>query len=195
MTDSLDSVNQLARSYRRAATRADDQKVSAANIKWAELLESVATELTELRQKTKLLLKHLGDLSDLPDELLSELSGLEVDELEDQLVSVIKAYEGEADLNQILVGLYRKFKVVQKRRFIQQKLYRMSQRGLVWTVPGRKGHYSTSEPFADAKQLEAATNGESEWTFDTEERRPSPMERRPPAKEHRYDEIDDEIPF
>ena len=51
----------------------------------------------------------LGDLSDIPPELRAELAGVEVDELEGKLVTIINSYGGTADLNQVLVGLFREF--------------------------------------------------------------------------------------
>ena len=99
------------------------------------------------------------DLSDLPSALLAELSVSKTDELEDQLATVINAAGGEADIDAILVYLFRKFKVVQTRRFLQNKLWRMVQKGLLHSVPGRKGVYSTSKPdvlpeiFGDTPQL------------------------------------------
>ncbi|NBB80962.1 MAG: hypothetical protein GVY36_16205 [Verrucomicrobia bacterium] len=110
---------------------------------FAESLGEATDRLLELEDMTSALPPDLGNLHDLPDELLSELSVSKTDELEDQLVTVINAYGGEASLDQILVGLFRKFQVVQKRRFIQNKLYRMD---VVWSVQGKKGHYTTIEP-------------------------------------------------
>jgi hypothetical protein len=75
--------------------------------------------------------------------LLRELSVKKNDELEDQILTVIRACDdGEAGLDQVLVGLYRKFKVVQTRRYIQNKLYRMSKKELVFTMPGHRAAYS-----------------------------------------------------
>jgi len=71
------------------------------------------------------------DTSDLPPELLKELSAGHADKLEDQIVDVMRAHGGSADLDQLLIGLYRKSKVVQKRRFLQNKLWRMVRKGLL----------------------------------------------------------------
>ena len=109
----------------------------------ADLLAEVPDELVRLYGLTSALPADLGNVHDLPPELLEELSVAKADELEDQLVTVIRAYGDEASLDQILVGLWRKFKVSQKRRFLQNKLYRMDT---VWSVSGRKGVYTTTEP-------------------------------------------------
>ena len=124
----------------RAADRPDPAKKLDA---LADLLEPVLSELIRLYGLTSSLPADLGNIHDLPPELLEELSVAKTDELEDQLVTVIRAYGDEASLDQILVGLYRKFKVTQKRRFLQNKLYRMET---VWGVPGKKGVYTTTEP-------------------------------------------------
>lgn len=71
------------------------------------------------------------DTSDLPPELLKELSAGHADKLEGQIVEVMKAQGGSADLDQLLIGLYRKSHVVQKRRFLQNKLWRMVRKGVL----------------------------------------------------------------
>lgn len=81
----------------------------------------------------------VGDLSDLPAELLSELSVAQIDVLERQILSVLEALGGSADLDQILIGLYRKHQIVQKRRFLQNKLWRMVRKGRVQKPKGARG--------------------------------------------------------
>jgi len=106
-------------------------------------LDATAEELVRLYGLTSALPPDLGNVYDLPDELLEELSISKGDELDDQLVTVINACGREASLDQILVGLFRKFGVKQKRRFLQNKLYRMP---MIWSVEGKKGVYTTIEP-------------------------------------------------
>ncbi len=80
-----------------------------------------------------------GDLSDLPPELVAELSTAQVDVLERQIGNVLEALGGAGDLDQILIGLYRRFQVVQKRRFLQNKLWRMVRKGLVLKTKSARG--------------------------------------------------------
>ena len=120
-------------------------------------------KLIELEGLTSALPPDLGNIHDLPQELLKELSVVKTDELEDQIVTAINAYGGEASLDQILVGLYRKFKVVQKRRFLQNKLYRMT---MVWAVPGKRGWYTLTEPEEPEQPEEEDTSeGDSGNTY------------------------------
>jgi hypothetical protein len=149
MVDSIDSVKSLVHSYRKwteEAVKAGDTEAAKARSEWVTALESLVAEVEELRRKVAPLPTRLGDLSDIPPSLRAELSGVEVDELESQLVTVINSYGGTADLNQALIGLFRKFKIEQTRRFIQQKLWRMTTDGLLWSVPRRKGVYTTKKP-------------------------------------------------
>jgi hypothetical protein len=81
------------------------------------------------------------DLSGLPDELLKELSVSQADVLERQIVDVFQTLGGSADLDQVLIGLYRKFQVVQKRRFLQNKLWRMVRKGEMQKPKGARGQF------------------------------------------------------
>lgn len=85
------------------------------------------------------------DLSDLPPELLKELSESIKGET-DPLIKIIQGRGGIATLDEILIDLYRKYKEIGKRPIVSNKLYRLSRRGLCWSVPGKKGTYSTIKP-------------------------------------------------
>lgn len=111
-----------------------------------DLSARAAKEIERLLAMTKDLPDDMGDIYDLPEALLSELSAWKETELDDQIVAVISSYGGEASLDQILVGLYRKFGVIQKRRFVQNKLYRMNR---TTPVDGKKGVYKLP-PLPDA---------------------------------------------
>lgn len=145
MPEPMQSVKEVISFLRDAASQAKGSYPSIL-MGHAEKLEEVQAELVRLMDLTSALPAELVGIHDLPADILAELSGYKTDELEDQLVTVINAYGGEASLDQILVGLYRKFQVHQKRKFLQNKLYRMES---VWSVEGRKGIYTTSEPEAE----------------------------------------------
>lgn len=145
MSKAVESVKYIIDDLRTWSGQTRPQAASAAD-RMDNLitgLEFIEAELVRLSGLTSALPPDLGNIHDLPEELLAELSVTKTDELDNQLVTVINAYGGEASLDQILVGLYRKFKVSQKRRFIQNKLYRME---MVWSVDGKKGVYTTSPP-------------------------------------------------
>lgn len=144
MSESVENVKAVAVFLREHAAKIEGETANKRLLSdHAGTVEAAAAEILRLRDLTSALPADLGSIHDLPQELLDELSVAKTDDLEDQLVTVINAYGGEASLDQILVGLYRKFKVSQKRRFLQNKLYRMT---VVWGVDGKKGIYTTKEP-------------------------------------------------
>lgn len=145
----------------------------------ADLLTQIPEELVRLYGLTSALPADLGNVHDLPPELLEELSVAKTDELEDQLVTVIRAYGDEATLDQILVGLYRKFEVKQKRRFLQNKLYRMDT---VWTVDGRKGVYTTTKPVSGPEEMSGGYDDSGGYDSDYDSGSPE-------------QDLDSEIPF
>jgi hypothetical protein len=90
------------------------------------------------------------DLSDLPPELLKELSDSAKGE-KDVVLKIIDDRGGTATLDEILIDLWRKHKEIGKRPIVANKLYRLGRRHLVWTVGGKKGVYTTIKPVgADA---------------------------------------------
>jgi hypothetical protein len=83
-----------------------------------------------------------ADLADLPPELLAELSESARGEV-DPLIQIIRDRGGIASLDDILIDLFRKHGEIGKRNIVANKLYRLSRRHLCWSVPGRKGIYTT----------------------------------------------------
>jgi hypothetical protein len=159
MAVSLESVSKLLARFSKILERADLTDQSRAH--YTSVVEAfndatayvsfLQERISDLEAKLKPLPTRLGDLSDLPSELVAELSVPRTDELENQILVVIQAYGGTADLDQILVGLYRRFKVIQKRRFLQNKVWRICQKDMLWSIRGKKGVYTLKEPADDEK--------------------------------------------
>lgn len=82
------------------------------------------------------------DIQGLPAELLEELSS-GADKTEFAIIQVINERGGIASLDQILVGVYKRTGEVFKRSTMTSRLYRMAQKSLVFSVPTKKGAYST----------------------------------------------------
>ena len=121
-------VSELAEDLRRSE---NEPGISASDrlrfTRWHEHAAALEAFISQKSDETSEML----DTSDLPAELLKELSAGHADQLEGQIVEVMQAHGGSADLDQLLIGLYRKSKVVQKRRFLQNKLWRMVRKGLL----------------------------------------------------------------
>jgi len=156
MPDALDKVKALAADMRRWARDFEgkgDTARAQANARYAETIEAVSHELEAARKRLRAIPTEYGDLSDLPSEVLAQLNLSKVDELEQQLRDIVAAADGrEVGLDQIIIELYRRHKVVQERRFIMNKLYRMAQKGLIESVEGRKGVYYLPKHSSEQKR-------------------------------------------
>lgn len=162
MSVTIESVNRIVlflRDEAKGASPALAAKLST----FASQMEQVRDDLVRLYGLTSALPPDLGNVFDLPEDLRKQISSFKGDEIEDQIVLVINAYEGTASLDQILVGLYRKFKASHKRRFIQNKLYRMR---MVWPAPEQKGYFTTTPPSNLALSNEDLTDERTEYPED-----------------------------
>jgi hypothetical protein len=87
----------------------------------------------------------MEDIEGLPPELMQELSISEADRLEFAIIGIINEAGGLLSLDKIIIGLFKKTGEVHKRTNLTSRLYRMIQKGLIYSVPYRKGIYSTQE--------------------------------------------------
>lgn len=145
MSDPLDTILALAADYRRWSHTSDqngDATKSSRQERNAVALEAVARELSLARKRLRPVSKEYGDLSDLPETVLAQLNLARVDELEHQLRDIVAAADGsQIGLDPIIIELYRRHRVVQERKFVMNKLYRMAQKGIIESVDGKKGVY------------------------------------------------------
>lgn len=87
--------------------------------------------------------RRIGSLNDLPRELVDQLQTNRPDQLSTDIIETIRfRYNGIANIDEVLVGLYRDTQTVYKRPFIINKLYRMATAGLLYSIPKKKGVYS-----------------------------------------------------
>lgn len=86
--------------------------------------------------------KRFGNLNDLPAELREQLQIAKVGDLDQVIIDALsEEYGGIANLDEILVAIYRRTGVVQKRQYVSNKLYRMTKLELIHSVKGKKGVY------------------------------------------------------
>lgn len=151
MPDHLDAVKALAADARRWAQKYEndgDTQRCQVHSRRAEALEAVAHELEAARKRLRPLSNDFGDLSDLPEEVMQQLNLSKVDELEQQLRDIVASGNGEeVGLDQIIIELYRRHKVMKQRTYIMNKLYRMGQKGTIESVEGKKGVYCIPKPW------------------------------------------------
>lgn len=86
--------------------------------------------------------RRLGNLGDLPQELLDQIPSVRTDQLEKQILDVMRAdFEGVAAVDEVLVGLYRSDGTIHDRTKIATKLYRMTSARLLESVKQKRGVY------------------------------------------------------
>lgn len=94
-----------------------------------------------MNEKLKDVGKRIGSLDDLPEELKKQLQIAKIDDLEEKIIEIIKDFDKIANLDEILVGLYRKYEIIQDRAYLANKMYRMVKAGHVESVKGKRGVY------------------------------------------------------
>ena len=95
-----------------------------------------------------------GTEADLPPALIKELSPKKRDRLEQQIVAVLAACNGQADLDAVLIGLYRGFGVIAKRRVIQNKLWRLVRTGRICKAKNTRNVFSLVAAKPQARRAE-----------------------------------------
>lgn len=136
--------------------------------KQVSALKSLIDEVHHLRSVTKPVPRTLGDISDLPEELRAELSAIKTDDVEDQIFTIVNSCENkEANIDTILVELYRRFQGVHKRNYITNKLWRMVNKSeMLWNGSSGKGYYTTIEPKVSESEIDDAINSAFDMDID-----------------------------
>lgn len=160
---------QLEFHERQAARYAADPNRSSRHQRTAERLGVLLEDLLEFQKwesanpnwatpKTVELPKRLAltweEVEGLPPEVLAELSISDSDRTEFNIIAAIRAMGSVASLDRIIVHMFKEHGDLQKRLPLNQRLYRMVQKELIFSVPGKKGVYS-SEPLSDAEAAAA----------------------------------------
>jgi hypothetical protein len=88
--------------------------------------------------------RRVGNLDELPEALRTQLQIGKIGELEREIISVIQdGFGGVANVDEILVGLFRRSGEIYERQPLANRLYRMGQAGHLISVPKKKGVYRT----------------------------------------------------
>ena len=86
--------------------------------------------------------------------MLSELNITENDKLESTIVDLINAAGGVLVLDKIIVGIFHITGEKHQRISMTAKLYRMAKKNLVYSVPKKKGVYTTTKPTSDTETFD-----------------------------------------
>ena len=89
------------------------------------------------------------DYAGLEKDLLSELNITEGDKLDSVIVDLINAAGGMLVLDKIIIGIFHLTGEKHQRISMTSRLYRMAKKNLVYSVPKKKGVYTTVKPDSD----------------------------------------------
>lgn len=123
---------------------------------WSELQEVAQTYLAPNAEAQFHLLPH--EVEGLPDELIKELGITDSDRKEYLLIELINKLGGITSINKLLVAIYHETQEVEKRQRLVARLYRMQNKGLIYTTSDRKGIYATKpipEGYFDSRDEES----------------------------------------
>ena len=93
-------------------------------------------------------INRLGDLNDLPNELKDQLVCLKNNTLVKQILNIFKELDGVANIDEIVVHLYRKHKKIYTRPYINNAIFRMVKLEHIERINGKKGVYALNNSYA-----------------------------------------------
>lgn len=88
---------------------------------------------------------HPSEIKDLPGELIEQLNISESDHQEIQILDIFDKVGGELGLDNLIVALYKETGEIFERQKLTGKIYRMINKGMLYSRPHKKGVYSTNE--------------------------------------------------
>lgn len=119
-----------------------EQELDRLRIRVAEL-EAV---LARRKSAMETLAVSPADLEGLPPELIEQLSISQTDREEFQILGLMEEHGGTMSMDQLLIAIYKKSREILERTKLNQRLYRMISKGMLHSVPGRKGIYTIYQP-------------------------------------------------
>lgn len=103
---------------------------------------------------------NLEDLVGLPPELVSQLNITESDKYDGMIVEIINAAGKTMLLDKLMIALYKRTSESPQRNQLISRLYRLSKKGKVFSLPRRKGFYTTIRSL-EPEDAEEAPPGET----------------------------------
>jgi hypothetical protein len=85
------------------------------------------------------------DLGNIPDELIEELKISRAEKADAQLLELFKYARRPLNISEVLIGLFRMFKISEKRTAVSARLYRLTQANQLESVEGERGVYKLAE--------------------------------------------------
>lgn len=83
------------------------------------------------------------DIKNIPPQLLAQLNISDSEKQDFNIIEAIDSVGGIASIDKILIAYFHKTQEILDRQKLMAKLYRMSNKGIVYSHPSKKGIYST----------------------------------------------------
>ena len=142
VNDQISFHHHLAEQAREGGDERKSTRHQTITGRYADLAMVLADYRSKMRKPTQRLALSWEEVHDLPPDLLKELSVSDGDKLEFEIIKIMEELGGVASLDRLLVALYRNSGEVYQRTWLNNRLYRMGQKDMIHSVPGRKGVYS-----------------------------------------------------
>ncbi len=151
----LDFVNKQAEFHEKKIVEFQGNKRAWIHKTTARNFRGLQKEIENLRSATIIrkpnginpLALSANDVSGLPPALLDQLLNKpEQDSLETEICDIINGAGGTLLIDHIIIGLFKRTGTVHDRPQLVSKFHRMNKKDLIFSVPGKKGVYTTIKP-------------------------------------------------
>lgn len=135
------NAQKFAKSNPRAAAKHIQSSLNyAAIIDWINLQGDKPEVPQQHNADDDLFSLNLLDMKDIPEDLGKELNVSQSDTDDAQVLELLQIANRSLDLNELLIGSFRKYKIKHKRNLLTARIYRLIKRDLVHNVG--KGKYA-----------------------------------------------------
>lgn len=89
--------------------------------------------------------RRIKDFTGLPPEVIKEINRRQKGDFNTKVITIIQEdFGGMANIDEIIVNLYRRFQIIVKRSVLSARLYKMTKNGWIFRVvgAGKQGIYS-----------------------------------------------------
>jgi hypothetical protein len=88
--------------------------------------------------------RRVGNIDELPESLRAQLQIGKIADSDREIIAIVRdEFAGVANVDEILVALYRRTGEINERQPLANRLYRMGKAGHLISVPRKKGVYRT----------------------------------------------------
>ena len=87
---------------------------------------------------------NLDNIVDLPEEVIAELRFFHLHPATRNIINLFKVKK-HLSVNEVLVGLFRKYRLIRTQRWVHTAFYRMKNKKIIKNVTGKTGYFELEE--------------------------------------------------